>query len=85
MGILTQFTCSITCTCHPLLQDVHFLCNHFFEVHIRDMLRESNMCADFAVNKYSRLGVKNVWQENFPQRLIELEMKNVSRFYYDKL
>lgn len=40
---LTQFTCSMTCICHPLLQDTRLLYSHFSEVYIQYMWRESNM------------------------------------------
>lgn len=37
LGILTQFTYFMTCTCHPLLQDSCLLYSHFPEVHVRHM------------------------------------------------
>lgn len=85
LRILTQFTRSMTRICHMLLQNARLLCNHFFEVHVRHVWRKGNMYADFVVNKRSRWGAQSVWKGNFPRRLIELAMKNVSKFYYERL
>lgn len=67
-------------TSHPLPRDANMLGNCFANFSVQHIWMEGNMCANYVASEGIRVHKRIVWEAGFPQRLLELALRNVSEF-----
>lgn len=83
INIINFFHSNRRSSWHLLLRETCLLGCYFTQVRIRHAWKKANMCTDHMANEGILLETKIIWYKKFPNRLVDLVMRDVSATKYE--
>lgn len=85
MYTINSFQSDSKSNCHPFLYDACILRLLLYISLHPAHLERGNMYADYVANEGIILDTKMVWEVNFPNRLVDLAIRNIFNVRYERL